>query len=170
MPESDRLPPPDPAHVADLIGQLAALQDGAYADALAVNITEPDADEQAAFRSAELAQRSLVACRFLIENVNATIRRKSDESGKAWVLRAEHFRSRVGMERRLLEAVVAGLRAEKGILSSAPNPRGRAMRTLARQHPKEFLELVRQEQEAAKARTAAEKEQRKRRRREQRDL
>lgn len=146
--------------------QLSALTDQAYAEALADCVMDPDPFEQAAFRSPELAQRSLIAARYLIDNVNSQIRQRQDESKGAWGARAAHFRTRVGMERRILDAIVTGLRAQAGVLSNAPNPRARAMRRLAQLHPEEFLRLVREEQQADKERAAAAKEERKRLRRE----
>lgn len=129
---------PDP-QVQAAVGELSALTDKRYAEALADCVMDPDPVEQAAFRSPELAPRSMVAARYLIDHVNTAIRREG-ESGRA--RRAEHFRDRVGMERRMLEAV-AGSNGE-----SAVNPRGRAMRRLAQAHPREFLALVREEQAA----------------------
>jgi len=137
----------DDAAVTDLIGQLSALDDRAYAEALADCVMDPEPHEQAAFRSEALAVRSLAGARYLIDNVNSAIRRRDGESNRAWQARAEHFRNRVGMERRLLDAIVVGIRARAGLLPNQPNPRGRAMRELARLHPVEFLALVRAEQE-----------------------
>lgn len=160
-PTGDR---PDPAEVQATVANLTELPDQQFAEALADCVMDPDPVEQAAFRSDDLALRALVAARYLIDNVNATIRQRADESGKAWALRAEHYRNRIGMERRLLESIVAGIRARDGQIMAAPNPRGRAMRRLAEKHPQEFLELVRDEQEAVAERRRAEKAERKRQR------
>lgn len=140
---------------------LAMLTDRAFAEALADNVMYPDPLEQAAFRSPVLADRSLAACRFLIAEVNSTIRQREGETRGAWLRRAEHFRHRVGMERRLLEAITAGLRAQRGVLPASPNPRARAMRRLATLHPERFLELVREEQAVDRERAAAQKRERK---------
>lgn len=161
-----RPPEPDPQEVTELIEQFQGYPDQQYAEALADNVMDPDPVETAAFRSEQLAQRSLVAARYLIDNVNNQLRRKEGESGKAWAARAEHYRTRIGMERRLLETIVAGLRARAGIVPNAPNPRGRAMRELARRHPQEYLALVREEQERDQERARAAKEERKRLRKE----
>jgi hypothetical protein len=61
----------------------------------------------------------------------------------------------VRQERRILEAVIQGLRAQHGVLPNAPNPRGRALRRLAALHPQEYLRLVREEQEADRVKAKA---------------
>lgn len=162
----------DPRQVQATIDQLSALSDQAYAEALADCVMLPDEFEQAAFRSEQLAQRSLIAARYLLDNVNTQIRQRPDESKGAWGQRASHFRNRVGMERRILDAIVTGLRAQLGILPAAPNPRARAMRRLWSENMRgpipagRFRELLEEEQQRdADARRAA-KEERKRQRRE----
>lgn len=120
----------DPAELEQMIHQLEVLSDTAYAESLADCVMDPDPVEQAAFRSDPLAERSLAAAIFLIENVNAQIRRNEGESAAGWKHRAEHFRSRVGMERRLLGTVVDGIYARQGRIKNAPNPRRRAQERL----------------------------------------
>lgn len=165
-------PTVDPTDLVQHVRRLLLLTDDrAYAQALADSIMDPIAEEQAAFRSPELAQRSLVATRFLIDDVNAAIQRKADESTKSWRSRADHFRNRVGMERRLLEAIVDGLRAQRGILPAQPNPKARAMRRLWSENmagdvPKgRYRELLELEQQADADRAARQKEERKQARR-----
>ena len=144
-----------------MIEQLTVLGDVQYAEALADCVMDPEPTEQAAFRSDALANRSLIAARYLIDHVNSTIRRNEAESNGSWAKRAEHYRNRVGMERRLLETIVAGIRAQRGMLAAPPNPRGRALKELARRYPQEFLAIVREEQEKDRTRIAREKAERK---------
>lgn len=143
---------PDPAAVAEVLADLAELDDEGFADALADCIMRPDPVEQAAFRSPQAAERSLIAARYLIDNVNSTIRKNDGESDGSWRHRAEHFRNRVGMERRMLQAIVDGLRAQQGRLPNAPNPRARAREVLARRHPQEYLSILRELEEAERQR------------------
>lgn len=139
-----------------MVRQLAGLSEQTFTDSLADCIADPDPVEQAAFRGEQLAFRSLNACRYLIDHVNTTIRKKESESGSEWRARAEHFRSIVGRERRLLEYIVAGIRARQGILPAAPNPRARAKDELARRHPGEYLAILRRlQQELLDAKAAA---------------
>lgn len=163
-----RPPDPDPQQVARLIEQFSNLSDVAYAEALADNIMEPDADETAAFRSPELVYRSRDAAAYLLARVNTEFRQRPGESRGSWGRRAAAYRDRVGLERRRLETIIAGMRAQRGILTAPPNPRGRAMRRLAQRYPEEFLQMVREEQQADRDRAAREKEERKAARRESR--
>lgn len=180
---------PDPAAVARLIGQLERMSDTAFAESLAdyvmTNLRKPDPEdyastsayerdlqdwadladdhavEQAAFRSDTLAIRSFYAAEMLIKQANTLLQRRSDEKGKDWQARTAHYRTRVGMERRLLGVRVDGIRAAKGILPSQPNPRARALENLSRRHSKEFLQLLRYEQRQVEVKKAAEKARRK---------
>lgn len=156
-----RPPQPDPQHVAELVEHLDALSDVAFAEALADNIMDPDPDETAAFRSPQLVNRSADATRYLLARVNTEFRQRPGESRGSWGKRAAAYRDRVGLERRRLETIIAGLKAQNGILTAPPNPRGRAMRELARRHSAEFLAIVREEQEKDRERARAEKQRRK---------
>lgn len=165
----------DPTELRRLIDQFVALEASdskAFAEALADNIMEPDPAETAALRSEELAMKSLVAARFLIDNTNVVLRTK--QRGTDEHRRTEHFINSVGRERRLLESIVQGLRAQHGILPTAPNPRGRAMRRLVNENMRgdvakgRFRELVIEETEVDRQRKVREKEERKRARREAR--
>jgi hypothetical protein len=145
----------------------------AFAEALADNIMEPVIEETAAFRSEELAYYSLAATRYLIENARSVLtRRRRGSTEKA---RTEGFMQKVGHERRLLELRVNGIRAEKGLLPNAPNPRQRALRRLASENlagdvPKgRFRQLVEEEQEVDRERKRAAKKQRQQERRENRN-
>jgi hypothetical protein len=154
-------PTADPTRVTAVADRLAALTEVAFAEALADNIMEPDADEVAAFRSPELVVRSLDATKYLLARVNTEFQQRPGESRGSWGKRAAAYRDRVGLERRRLETIVAGLRAQRGILTAPPNPRGRAYRELARRHPEEYLEIVREQQDKDRQRKREEKEARK---------
>ena len=166
----------DPAEVQRLVVQLTALEaqnPRAFAESLADNIMEPDPAETLAFRSEELVAKSLVAARYLIDNTNSVMasRRRGTDLHK----RTELFRNAVGRERRLLQSILDGMRARDGVLPTAPNPRGRAMRRLVNENlvgdvPKgRFRELVIEETENDKAKRAAAKEARKKARKAVRD-
>lgn len=151
----------DPHEVAVMKAQLSRVSDVAFAESLADCIMDPDAIEQAAFRSAELVERSRIAAKFLIDTTNSRIRSNApDASKKEWEQRASYFRDRVGMERRLLDRVALGLRAQLGELPTPPNPRAQAYRELARRYPVEYLAILREIDERAKAERKAKKKQR----------
>ncbi|WP_199424596.1 hypothetical protein [Actinotalea solisilvae] len=150
--------PVESGSVAEMVRELAELRERQFVEAFSENVGDERRIETQAFRSPELAVRSLTAARQLVDNVNSAIRAREGESNKQWQRRAEGFRAAVGRERRLLEAIVAGLRAQEGVLPAAPNPRARAFRELARNHPEEYVRLVRKHQrevvEEARARKA----------------
>lgn len=131
QPPRERPPLPDPALVAAKVDELVALENSdstSFAEALADNIMEPDPVETAAFRSEELAFKSLAATRYLIENTRSVLARR--RRGSEQQRRTEGFLQKVGYERRLLENIVNGLRAQRGMLPNQPNPRRRAERRL----------------------------------------
>jgi hypothetical protein len=121
----------DPADLPGAIEYLEGQTDARFQQSLADCIMDPDDLEQAAFRSEQLAFRSLAAAKTLIEQTNRLLVRKQGESTKGWQVRTEHFRTRVGMERRILQTITDGIRARDGFVASAPNPVQRAMRRLA---------------------------------------
>ena len=146
MPDRKR-PEIDPVELRSTIEYLSSRTDEDFRDALADNLFEPDEVETAAFRHTELAWRSLAAARYLIDHANTTIKaREGDQSKKGAQLATARFRDRVGMERRLLESIVAGDRARNGILSNAPSAQSRALRRLKQRHLDEFQALKRVEQ------------------------
>lgn len=153
--------------IEQTIAELGALDDRQFTESLADNIMEPRSEETAALRSPALAFRSYAATRALIDQTNAHLLRRTGESDKAWASRAIDFRTRVGVERRLLEVIVAGERARRGITAAPPNPTSRALRELSKNHPEEFVALKRKHKEAiveeARARKAAQKAARRRR-------
>lgn len=153
----------DPAEINSTIAYLSSRNDTDYAEALADCIMDPEPVEVAAFRSSQLAYRSLVACRYLIDHANTTIayRKQLEESGQTvddmttkWKQRATaRFRDRVGMERRLLEQIIAGDAARNGRISNAPSAQGRALRRLKQLHLDEFQRLKDEEQAKIDAET-----------------
>lgn len=115
------------ATVAEKVAELAAIEAAdptTFAEALADNIAEPLDTETAAFRSDELAFKSLAAAEYLIARTNEVVRRHRRDSDKQRASIA--FGHKVARERRILENVVNGIKARNGILPAAPNPRKRA--------------------------------------------
>lgn len=135
-----------------------------FAEALADNIMEPDPIETQAFRSDELAFKSLKAARYLLDHSGAVLKRR--RRGSQQQQATQEFMNRVGAERRHLENITNGIRAKKGLTPNAPNPRQRALRRLATENLKgdvprgRFRELVIEEQEIDRARKAEAKRQR----------
>lgn len=130
-----RPPVADPAEVAAKIEEFVALEatdPTSFAEALADNIMEPEPAETAAFRSEELAFKSLNATKYLIENTRSVLARR--RRGSEQQRRTEGFLQKVNYERRLLENIVNGLRAQRGLLPNAPNPRRRAERRLVNEN------------------------------------
>jgi len=143
--------PFDRDELAATIAYLNTRTDEDFAEALADCIIDPIPVEVAAFRSSELAYRSLVAARFLIKHANTTIELKKmgedpNQSKKARIKGTARFRDRVGMERQLLEQIVAGDNARNGRVSSAPSAQSRALARLKQRHLAEFQDLKREEQ------------------------
>lgn len=141
-----------------------------FAEALADNIMEPDPIETQAFRSEDLAFKSLKAARYLIDHSGAVMKHRRRGSKQQQATR--EFMNRVGQERRLLEYIVNGIRAAKGQIPNAPNPRQRALRRLATENLKgdvprgRFRELMIEEQEIDKERKRQAKLEQKQRRQE----
>jgi hypothetical protein len=157
--------PVDPEEVASTIAYLSTRTDEDFAEALADCIVDPLPAEVAAFRSSELAYRSLVAARYLIKHANTTMEHREGDASVKWKQRrTARFRDRVGMERRLLEQIVAGDNARSGRVSNAPSAQSRALRRLKQRHLAEFQELKREEQAKIDAEAKERREQRKRER------
>lgn len=161
---------PTPQQVSAMVAELDALTEVHFRQALAENLKDERPVETAAFRDPRLAFRTYAALRALLDQTNddLRLRRGQGESTKAWQARATRFRNRVGQERRIMETIVAGLRAQQGITYAAPNPRARAHRRLAQARPQEFLALLREEQEADRQRAQEQKRARAAARRQQR--
>lgn len=143
MPDLPELP--DAELVADMIATLSALTEEDYARWLGDNLVEEHAVDTAAFRSPELVERTWAALRALLASTQKRLNNETDRQRKQ---RTQYFVTRASQERRIVEAIRDGLRAQRGILSAAPNPRARAARELQRNHPVEYLELVRKHEQA----------------------
>lgn len=149
----------DPTEIERLIRSFAdqeARDPRAFAEAVADNIMDPVTEETAALRSDELAPKTLIAVRFLIDHtLNAT---KRPPKGSDAERRRNHFLTSVNRERRVLEMIVAGIRAKNGVLPNAPNPRARALQRLANENlagdvPRgRFRDLLNEEEELVRAR------------------
>lgn len=137
---------PESIEVQATIPVLQRLTEREFASELADWVMDPEPSEvlKAAFRSPALVTRSAAATKYLIANANTTIRYAEGESNKSKARRAARFRDAIGLERRLLETILAGWRAQqKGVLPNAPNPRQRAFEDLARKYPEDYLRFVR---------------------------
>lgn len=122
---------PTPAEVAARVAELIALEASdptTFAEELADNIVEPLELDTHAFRSDELAFKSLAAATYLIERTKEQARRHRANSDKQRATIA--FGHKVARERRILENVVNGIKARSGILPAAPNPGRRAKERL----------------------------------------
>lgn len=125
----------DPAELAETINYLSGLAADRFAQELADTLMEPADDPRAdpvlqAFRSPQLVHQSLAACRSLLNDVNRVMKEDEGETNKAKRRGREHFRNVVGTERRVLQMIYDGVRAQQGILPTAPNPRARARERL----------------------------------------
>ena len=153
----------DPQRLAGLIQVLDRQTDVDFAEALADCIMDPEPVEVAAFRSGQLAHRSLAATQFLIDHANTTINtREGEDASRKWKQRATaRFRDRVGLERKLLIQIVNGELARQGRdPSNAPSAQGRALRRLKQLHLDEFQALKREEQEKIDAENRPRREER----------
>jgi hypothetical protein len=113
-----------------------------FSERLRLNIHDPDSVEEAVFRSPEFAERSWNATRRLLEELRRQ-ERDARAMGEKLARGREIFRQRVGVERRTLDVVLAGLRAQNGGIGwSSPNPRMRAFESLARKYPQEYLRFL----------------------------
>lgn len=130
-PEVERAAP-DPARVRQLVPQLDQLDQRMFARVVAEVVTgqRDDPSLEAALRTPALAAKTLDAVKFHIDEANANIRKAEGESKIEARRRQEHFRHRMGVWRRQLEMVVAGVRAQRGLVPNAPNPRQRAYERL----------------------------------------
>lgn len=121
----------DHGRVTDLIAEFTRLEAGdplGFERAVAANIREAIADETAALRSAELAFKSLAAVQTLLVKTDEQIRRFARDPER--LARVKRFRLQVERERRILQHIVDGERARRGIIPNSPNPRRRAERRL----------------------------------------
>ncbi|MEU9925034.1 hypothetical protein AB0H51_27765 [Streptomyces griseoluteus] len=166
---------PDPADVAKQIDMYRSMSGAEFAEAVAVFVAAgarsagsrgEDYELQArALRSPELARKALRCLPDIIREPDTYLYAPEGESRAAYNRRIGTFRSRAEKEEEFLQRVLAGEAARRGVFLPDPNPRGRARRRLADEHPERYLELVREEQAADRERAAAEAAERKRLRR-----
>lgn len=137
-----------------MVAELSALNENRFMRAVSENLHDENPVETAAFRHPDLVFRTQAALRALLDQTNTQLRRREGETNKEWRRRAEHFRTIVGRERRLVETIITGLRAQRGIEFAAPNPRARAFRRLARENPVRYIQLVREEEDLDRRKAA----------------
>ncbi|GAB3216389.1 hypothetical protein GCM10027586_09010 [Kineococcus gypseus] len=175
MPEASSRRTPDPAAVQVQVERLIAVDDealaGAFSDHLwwltsAVtadgepvhDISDDEFAEQAAYRAPALAARALKAVRRAQQSVHETVPRQPAEDEQAWQRRVRRYLSHLEREEVILQTVVAGLKAQRGIIATPRNPRRRAEHRLAQMNlaqdlPKgTIVELTQQEKRVAKRR------------------
>ena len=125
--------PDDTQDIARTVAYLAAMTDDRFVDALRDRIGDPDPDpiEVAAFRSPELAERTLIALNYALRemaSIEATVGRDSTAQKRR---ARQAYRSLLSRERAFVETIVNELNARKGIARNASNPRRRALERLA---------------------------------------
>ncbi|WP_155553602.1 hypothetical protein [Streptomyces sp. E1N211] len=170
-PRPPRSAEPDPADVAKQIELYRSMSGPEFAEALAAFVAAgarsagsrgEDYELQArAIRSPELARKGQRILPDLIREPDKYLYAPEGESRSAYLKRIGTFRSRAEREALFLHQVLAGEAARKGYFLPDPNPRGRARRRLADEHPVRFLELVEEERAADKERAAEEARRRK---------
>jgi len=122
------------------------------------DISDDELAEQTAYRSPALAARALKAVRRARQSVRETVPHQPDEDEQGWQRRVQRYLSHLEREEVILQTVVAGLKAQRGILMTPRNPRRRAehrlaQMNLARDLPKgTIVELTQQEKRAGKQR------------------
>lgn len=155
------------AETIDLISQFIELEASdprAFTQQIADNVMEPVRAETMALRSPELVNKTMVAVRSLLEETSTAHRkvRKGSEEER----RRNFFLAQVSRERRMLEVVISGLRAQGFNLPPAENPRKRAMVRLANENLRgdvprgRFRDLLNEEQEITRERKRAAKKER----------
>ncbi|MGC5236904.1 hypothetical protein [Streptomyces albogriseolus] len=165
-PRPPRSAEPDPVDVAEQIELYRSMSGAEFAEALAAFVAagarppasrDEDYELQArAIRSPELARKAQRLLPGLIREPDKYLYAPEDESRSAYLDRIGQFRSRAEREAQFLHLVLAGEAARRGYFLPDPNPRGRARRRLADEHPERFLELLREEQQADQVRAAEE--------------
>lgn len=128
---------PTRAQVDARVAELAALElrdRTSFAEELADNIVEPDPVDTAAFRSDELAFKSLAAAIYLLQRTEEQIARHRRDRNRKKEVDAGRFGVKVQYERRLLQNITDGIKARNGIVPTAPNLRRRAMDRLVNEN------------------------------------
>ncbi|MFD5856029.1 hypothetical protein [Streptomyces chartreusis] len=140
---------------------LASLDDGVFAEWWTGFILDDPASqyvEALAFRSPRVARRAANLCRLMLEEpVSFMPNPPAGESGNARKRRIENFRQRVESEAAFLRYAVQYGEARQGRMPAEPNVRLQALRVLGERHPKELMELLRQERGGALEKAAEER-------------
>ncbi|MFF4276108.1 hypothetical protein [Streptomyces sp. NPDC001536] len=161
MPASDNGPSRE--EVDDEIDFLDQLTDEDFAREFAALVQDLPADERKvsrtvtglAFRSDELSRRSMKAAKELHRGAEQYLLPVDGESRTAHEKRLAEFRARMETEQVLLQVVMDAYPARRGRMPTRRNPRRRAADRLAKLHPEQYLELLREEE--AKDREARKK-------------
>ncbi|MFE1289612.1 hypothetical protein [Streptomyces sp. NPDC058751] len=154
---------PSREEVDDEIDYLAQLGDEDFASEFAALVQDLPADQRKvsrmvtglAFRSDELSRRTMKAAKTLHREAEKHLVPVENESRRAHDARLAEFCTAMEREQALLQFVMDAYQARRGRFPTRRNPRRRAADELARRHPEEFLEIVREEQ--AKDRAAQRK-------------
>ncbi|AWI32677.1 hypothetical protein [Streptomyces tirandamycinicus] len=159
---------PDLVAVTEQIKALSALTNREFAAELAAFIaTDNDDRDQVvayAIRSPELVRKARRLIPDIVREPEKYLPAVPGESNNAHRRRLAQVRARAEHEAEILFRVQAGMVARRGHLMPEPSPRSRARRRLADEYPERFLELVRAEEEADRARAAERTAERKRQR------
>ncbi len=151
---------PDPAAVSTRVEELSGLSKADFGRELAAFIaTDNEARDPItayAIRSPQLVRKARRLVPELVREPDRFLAAVPGSSNNAHARRVKQFRARADHEAQLLHRVLAGMIARRGHLMPEPSPRSRARRRLADEHPKRFLELVREE-EATDNATAAQR-------------
>jgi hypothetical protein len=133
---------PNPAELQRLITELDQLPNREFTRAFREYVVDQSSLEQAAYRSYQLAEKSLAAAKKIMNDVNADLRRREKQDAD-WAASARRFRNLVGQEAGLIRSVVAALRQQAGHPVNSPNLRWQAAIELTKRHPVEYLEILR---------------------------
>ncbi|MER7759484.1 hypothetical protein [Streptomyces sp. NPDC097619] len=139
---------PDPGAVTAQINKYSQLTNRDFTSVLVAFLSSTEKDQVAAYaiRSPELARKSRRLIGEVAEVPEKFLDQGTDESANAYRERRRRLRLAAEHEGQLLYFIAAALVARRGHLPPEPNPRARARRRLADQHPEVFLQYVREEQ------------------------
>ncbi|MGW0763457.1 hypothetical protein ACWD1Y_44585 [Streptomyces sp. NPDC002814] len=155
---------PDPEVVAAKIEALKALSNREFgvvlAEFIATHESKRDHVTAYAIRSPQLTQKARRLIPDLLERPDRYLPPPADEPTNTRNRRLAKFRGRAEKESQLLFRVWAGQVARRGHLLPEASPRSRARRRLADEYPERFLELVREEEDADRARAEERRRQR----------
>ncbi|NEA53606.1 hypothetical protein G3I60_05395 [Streptomyces sp. SID13666] len=142
----------------DEIEYLQQLDDKAFAEEWAGFVQDrsgrtrpiPRRAQALAFRSFALAFRARKASERMVKEPAPYLPAADGDSRSTTEARVRDFRSRLESEMRFLQFVIDADSARQGRMPAAPNFRNQAMRLLAKENPKRFLELLANVREEAR--------------------